>query len=673
MISAHEKICSSDTIQIAMESIRKNIESASPADRHSTVLSNCLRHIQLGTGDITIRQGAKIGVFHIDGMTQTLVPEADGTGIFEAVTDENTVRLIRKDSSDYNTLRITVPREPDEHIEGYARLEDEPVCYYNREHGGVYQPSLETFLSKRMGLYAGRNIAYAMHPQFTSSKGYRLEVYSEKPVVISYNDDATVIDCFGLPEEIRASRVDSFSPPRLQNEFVRIPEGTDNGVAVVMRGDADEIRENIGRLLEAGCALGYVQLENIFGSVSHRLAVSDRVVWGSTKIKHGYKELIRDLQAQGIEVIGYINPYMEEEANLFAEFDREGYFVSHEGRRFDTSLINENRVCIVDLFNPAARRALMERYGDAFAQLGISSFKLDFGEGHPDKSLHQRYAAELVRFGHDIQKYISEQTAGRGFFYSRTATGANVSATYGQDPFLIWGGDYTANFRNDSWTAGILRSVDAQSIGLPGYFEIGGFYNFGWLYNNPVFMRACIEAGMFNLFVRSHVGADHRWPLNTHVYSENVIDLFAVWSRVRFGTLKPFFDEQTRHWNKTGQPIWKKFYPRHHGTPGITAKSTRNQFYIGAENDILLAIPSRDRPFSKRYKVCLPPDGSYTDLITGEHIETGTDPILVQQYVRGGAAIYYDTRSRFADLFAAAHSELETSGVYKISKSSQEP
>lgn len=613
-----------------------------------------------GTGGVDISSGKKVGLFHINGSWHEVDPEHKNG--YDRIEETDRTRIVTNDSTEAHHhvyTRITLPRNQDEVLVSHSHHEaHDDVTYFNREHGMTYQPSLETAIAQVSGLLNGANTGYCMVPRFESSKGYALEVNSDYPVRASFREDETVLECFGSPDEITISDTEGFYAPRRSGEFVQMPEGTNEGVGVVLRGSPDEVMQHVDNLLSAGCALQYVQLENVFGRKSSPMLVSDRAFWGNTIPAEGYPELISKLTEQGIEVIGYLNTYIESEANLYDQFRENGWLVEHDGSVFETTLVGNNTVCVVDLFNADAREALMQHYADAFAGLGINSFKLDFGEGHPDQTKHQKYSAEVIRFGQDLRDRIAEQTGDTGFFYSRTATLKN-HPRYGKDrPFMLWSGDYTANFRNDSFTAAINRSVDNQTAGFPSYFEIGGFYNFAWLYNNPVFMRASIEAGMLNMFVRSHVGADHRWPLNSHVYSENLIDFFSAWSRIRFGVLKPFFDEQIEHWNSTGQPIWKRFYPFHYQDGAVSEHRTRNQFYVGSNNDLLLAIPSRDVPLTRTYSVCVPRDSEFINLKTGEHVETNGSVVWQKSPVRSGCAIFYRGDSKHAPAFAEAQQEL---------------
>jgi len=282
-----------------------------------------------GTGKLSIRPGKIIGMFHVGEPSAVL---HQGNLYLEQVDEDDRIAFrphVVDSKEAHHVTRLVLPKQNHELIDAHSHMEKhKPATYFNREHGVTHQPSLETMLAMANGHYNGPNTAYAMIPRLVSSRGYSLEVVSDHPVQITLSDDATIIDCYGTPDEINIDKAESPVPCRREGEYVKLPTGIDKGVGVVLRGSADEVAGHVDTLLAAGTKLGYVQLENIFGSKSRRHVVSDRVFWGNTAIQPGYRELIADLQARDIDVVGYLNPYMESDSTLFDEFAAQGWLVS---------------------------------------------------------------------------------------------------------------------------------------------------------------------------------------------------------------------------------------------------------------------------------------------------------------------------------------------------------
>jgi len=85
------------------------------------------------------------------------------------------------------------------------------------------------------------------------------------------------------------------------------------------------------------------------------------------------------IQEQGIKVCVWINPYIAQESRLFEGGDEKGYFI----KRRDGSTFQSNDwqagIATVDFTNPEARK-WYQGYLEALMDLGVDSFKTDFGE-----------------------------------------------------------------------------------------------------------------------------------------------------------------------------------------------------------------------------------------------------------------------------------------------------
>jgi alpha-D-xyloside xylohydrolase len=101
--------------------------------------------------------------------------------------------------------------------------------------------------------------------------------------------------------------------------------------------------------------------------------------------RRGFPEpeaMLQRLHAKGLKVSLWINPYVAQKSPLFAEGDKQGYFIKRtNGRTFQTDQWQPG-MAIVDFTNPAAK-AWYQSHLKRLLAMGADCFKTDFGERIP--------------------------------------------------------------------------------------------------------------------------------------------------------------------------------------------------------------------------------------------------------------------------------------------------
>lgn len=221
---------------------------------------------------------------------------------------------------------------------------------------------------------------------------------------------------------------------------------------------------------------------------------------------------IARIKSRGLKTCVWINPYIAQASPLFAEGKANGYFVMRADRTNPTVWQWDNwqaGMALVDFTNPAACKWYASHL-TRLMELGIDSFKTDFGERIPFDPTHVRYhdGADPVRM-HNFYAFLynklvfdTMQKAGKdGCLFAR-------SATAGSQRFPVhWGGDCESTFEA---MAESLRG--GLSLALCGFgfwaHDIGGFEGLP----PPSLYKRWVQFGLLSSHSRLHGSSSYRVP-----------------------------------------------------------------------------------------------------------------------------------------------------------------
>ncbi|EGV60833.1 alpha-xylosidase [Yamadazyma tenuis] len=225
------------------------------------------------------------------------------------------------------------------------------------------------------------------------------------------------------------------------------------------------------------------------------------------------KKMLSDLKSKfDIKICVWINSYIAQESDLFDEADTNGYFIkkTEDGASYQCDLW-QGGMGIVDFTNPQA----CEWYKSKLAYLidmGVDSFKTDFGERIPSRDVHYHDGSNPVGM-HNFYTYLYNKCV---FEVLEQKLGANQaclfarSTTAGGQKFPVhWGGDCESTFEA---MAESLRGGLSLSLCGFGYWshDIGGFEGSP---DPAVYKRWC-AFGLLSSHSRLHGSHSYRVPWN---------------------------------------------------------------------------------------------------------------------------------------------------------------
>ncbi|MFD5468802.1 alpha-xylosidase, partial [Kitasatospora sp. NPDC127059] len=314
--------------------------------------------------------------------------------------------------------------------------------------------------------------------------------------------------------------------------------------------------------------------------------------------------MLARLKEQGLRVCLWINPYIAQKSELFAEGMREGFLV----RRPDGSVwqwdLWQPGMALVDFTNPAARDWYTGKLR-TLLDVGVDCFKTDFGEriptdvvwhdGSDPERMHNYYTQLYNRAVFELLR--EERGEGEAMLFAR-------SATVGGQQFPVhWGGDCESHFNA---MAESLRG--GLSLGLSGFgfwsHDIGGFEGTP----TPAVFKRWTQFGLLSSHSRLHGSKSYRVPWE---FGEEAVEVTREFTLLKH-RLAPYLQRAAQQAHATGVPVMRAMVLEFPDDPA--AGTLERQYMLG---DDLLVAPVFTEDGTVEYYV---PEGTWTNVLTGDQL-----------------------------------------------------
>ena len=341
------------------------------------------------------------------------------------------------------------------------------------------------------------------------------------------------------------------------------------------------------------------------------------------------KAFLKELKDKfGIKTCVWINSYIGQESPLFAEGDKNGYFIkSLDDTSYQTDLWQAGQA-IVDFSNPEACKWFASKL-EALVDLGVDSFKTDFGERIPVKDV-KFYSGEDPVGMHNYYTFLYNKVV---FEVLEKKLGKNEACLFarstcagGQQFPVHWGGDCESTFEAMSES---LRGGLSLTLSGFGYWshDIGGFEGSP---DPSVYKRWC-AFGLMSSHSRLHGSGSYRVPWN---FDDEASEVLRIFTKLKI-SLMPYIFAKAIEAHKEATPVMRAMlleYPE-----DDIALTCDRQFMLG-ESLLVAPVFSADEGEVTYY---LPPgkwygymDGKVRESVEGKFIKENhgykSMPVLVR-------------------------------------------
>ena len=495
---------------------------------------------------------------------------------------------------------------------------------------------------------------YFPQPTYVSSRHYYLHVDSTAYADFDFrNAEFHELQIWEVPASVRIEAAPTFLE-LLKKEsafFGRQPELPDwvyNGLIIGVQGGSERSFGLMEKTLEHGIKVSGVWCQDWSGK--RVTSFGKRLQWDWHFNQSMYPNLpqeIEKLHQRGIKFLGYINPYLVNDGELYREGLEKDVFAKKSDGSVYLVDFGEFDCAIPDLTKPEAYQWYKDRVvKECSLDIGIDGWMADFGEylptddivlhsGKPAMIEHNHYPALWAKCNYEALTETGK--LGEVLYFMRAGYTGNQKYCV-----LMWEGDQSVDFSIHDGLASVV--CGALSLGMTGcgltHSDIGGYTS---LFDNcrtkEVFLRWA-EMAAFTAVMRTH--ECNRPEQNFQYYDDE--DCMTQLARLVdvYTMLKPYLKALVHENGAEGIPVQRPLFLHNEDDP--RCYEIQYQYLLGP--DMLVApVYLADQT---EWPVYLP-EGEWVHLWTGKTYGKGDHTVPA---ALGDTPVFYKKNSGYAELFA---------------------
>lgn len=492
---------------------------------------------------------------------------------------------------------------------------------------------------------------YYPQPTFVSSENYYCHIetlsYSEFNFI---EENLHELYIWNIPKKILIGKYNTALEVIINlSEYLGrqpvLPDWIFDGVWLGIQGGTEIVKQKIDRALSKGVKISGVWCQDWQGI--RMTSFGKQLFWNWKYEEELYSELpafIKSLNEKGIKFLGYINPFLALEGELYEEASKKDYLVKNKNGKDYYIYTTTFPAAILDLTNPETIEWIKSVIKKNMIDIGLSGFMADYGEYLPtDAILHSGESAEEFHNQYPVvwsktvlDAVIEANKIGEVVFFTRS--GYSHASKY---TTLVFSGDQLVNWSIDDGLASVIPAGISLGICGIGYFhsDIGGFTTLDqFKRDKEVFMR-WTELATFTMVMCTHEGSRpyDNWQFDS---DDECLEHFGKMSRV-YVHLKPYLKDLSKEYTENGIPPIRACYLHYENDPIL--HKIKYQYLFG--KDLLVAPVIK--PKQTEWKVYFPND-------IWIHIWSGKKYTKGWQIVKaplGEPPVFYRKKSKFSDLF----------------------
>lgn len=532
-----------------------------------------------------------------------------GRGLFE-VTLSATDHMLKihfkaLTESDYNRLWLKLPAKDDEHVYGCGEtytafdLRGEKVKIWVAEHNNALRIARKVIAEKIRGKKPEKKLAFSKYqsyyaqPTFVSSRKYFVHIDTRTYAEFDFTHKETHGIALREPADIYIGFAHDYENlmttlTDLLGRQPPLPEWAYNGAILGIQGGTEAVLAKLEKADAFGMKVAGVWCQDWEGA---RITMfGKQLMWNWKWDSEHYKDLDKELpklKEKGIKFLGYCNPFLAIEKDLYEFAASKGYCVKDKDGKDYLVKITTFPAAMVDLTNPDAYEWIKSVIKDNMIGFGLYGWMADFGEylptdcvlysGEDAQKVHNTWPVLWAR----VNRQAVEESGKLGeiFFFTRAGyTGTGKYST------LMWNGDQHVDWSYDEGLASAIPaslSLAVSGFGL-SHSDVGGYTTFSHIRREQEVLMRWAEMNVFTPLFRSHEG--NRPDDNVQFdANDEVLAHYAHMSRLHFA-LAPYLKQADALNSEKGIPVMRPLFFYYHDKSDY---SEMYEYLLG--RDILVA------------------------------------------------------------------------------------
>lgn len=391
--------------------------------------------------------------------------------------------------------------------------------------------------------------SYMVQPTFITSKKMFLHLNADSYSHFVFNNQSIEIEVREQLKSLVIGMADDYETLMMKLTHVvgrqpRLPEWVFDGMMLGIQDGTFICNEKMHLMKKAGAKINGIWAQDWEGQRITKFG--KQLMWDWIYDKDLYDRLpqyIKKWEEEEVRFLGYINPFLAIEGDLYKEASNNGYLVLNSKGEDYLVTITTFPAAMIDLTNPAACEFMKNVIKEHMIGIGLKGWMADFAEYLPTDS--HLYSGEDPRLVHNTwpvrwaklnEEAINESDLREEiFFFVR----AGYTGT-GKHAKIMWNGDQHVDWTRDYGIGSIVNS--GLSLGMTGignsHSDIGGYTTFGKMTRSKELLMRWTEMSSFSMIMRSHEGNQ---PEKNHQFDsdEETINHVARFTRI-YHHLKPY-------------------------------------------------------------------------------------------------------------------------------------
>lgn len=556
-----------------------------------------------------------------------------------AVTQQGSqIRLayVGEEKPGVNRYWLTFVTNPKEHIYGcgetYSELDlkGQNVRIWVAEHQNTGRISKKIIKEKLLGKHPDKKLSfdkyesYYAQPTFVSSDKYYvhcdINAYSE----FDFTDAGKITLYFQEPPVIITDSGQDFAEVSrkltgLLGRQKALPDWLYDGVILGIQEGTDVVDAKIKKAKEAGVPVVGVWCQDWSGC--RRTGFGYQVMWNwewDQELYPGLDKKIAEWKEEGVRFLGYINPFIAIEKDLYAYASEHGYCVQdREGKDYLVT-ITTFPAAMVDFTNPEAYEWYKGLIKENMIGLGMGGWMADFGEylpidavlysGEDPAIIHNQWPAIWAKMNQEAVAECGKE--GQVFFFTRAGHTGTIAHSH-----MMWTGDQHVDWSIDDGLPAVIPAT--LSLAMSGYgiahSDVGGYTTIMHMRRSKELLLRWEEMNVFSPIFRTHEGNQ---PVNNVQFDddEELLAQLAKCGRMHVA-LKDYLKGLVAEEISDGTPVMRPLFYHYDEAEAYTEKT---EYLLGRD---LLVAPVYEEGAKSR-TIYLPSDG-WVNIFDGKEYAGG--------------------------------------------------
>ena len=536
-----------------------------------------------------------------------------------------------------NRYWVSIPAYRDECIYGcgetYSKfdLKGESVRVFVAEHQNTKRIGgkliRETLFGKRpeRTLPFGRYESYCVAPTFVSSKKYFVHLnvstftvfdFSRPEKTVLYTQEAPVIYIKDAEtfSQLSADLTD------LTGRGWQLPSWIYEGAIFAVQGGCKKVNEKIETAKKAGAKVTGIWSQDWCGC--RVTGFGYQVMWNWQADESLYpdlKEEIAKWKEEGIHFLGYINPFMALEGELYKYASEKGWCVKDKEGKDYLVTITTFPAAMIDLTNKDAYDWYKSIIQKNMIDLGMGGWMADFGEYLPVDSVLSSGEDPFIMHNlwpelwAKLNKEAIEERGKTGEVFFFTRAGYTKTAAYSP---MMWTGDQHVDWSVDDGIPSVITamlSLSMSGFGL-SHSDVGGYTTVMKMTREEELLLRWTELDAFTPMMRYHEG--NQPSRNVQFDSSDALLKQSARMSNIYANLGWYIEELAGAFNAYGTPSVRPLF--YHYDEDRNCYHIKDEYMLGRD---MLVAPVLKKGAKSR-KVYLPED-SWIHVFTGKEYGGG--------------------------------------------------